>query len=90
MTKADLVDEIADRTGLYERYVREWLGAMVTSGVVEYDPKPRTFRLPAEHASLLTRAATPENFAVPMQWISVLGRVEDQIVDACQQGGGIP
>jgi 2-polyprenyl-3-methyl-5-hydroxy-6-metoxy-1,4-benzoquinol methylase len=82
--------QIADRTGLHERYVREWLGAMVTSGVVEYDPKPKTFRLPAKHASLLTRAATPENFAVTMQWIAVLGRVEDQIVEAFQQGGGVP
>ena len=26
--------EIAARAGLNERYVREWLGAMVTSGVV--------------------------------------------------------
>jgi hypothetical protein len=26
-----------DSTGLNERYVREWLGAMVTGGIVEYD-----------------------------------------------------
>jgi hypothetical protein len=25
-------------TSLNQRYVREWLGAMVTSGVVEVDP----------------------------------------------------
>jgi len=28
--------EIADAAGLHERYVREWLGAMVTGGVIEY------------------------------------------------------
>jgi len=27
-------DEIAARAGLSERYVREWLGAVVTSGIV--------------------------------------------------------
>ena len=27
-----------DRAGLAERYVREWLGAMVTGGIVEYEP----------------------------------------------------
>ena len=29
--------EIAEAAGLNERYVREWLGAMVTGGIVEYD-----------------------------------------------------
>ena len=30
--------EIAAAAGLDERYVREWLGAMVTGGIVEHDP----------------------------------------------------
>ena len=30
-------NEIARHTGLNERYVREWLGAMVTGRVVEVD-----------------------------------------------------
>lgn len=82
--------EIANRAGLKERYVREWLGAMVTGGIVEFDPDNNTYELPAVHASLLTRAATPENFAVTMQWIAVLGRVEDEIVEAFRRGGGVP
>lgn len=82
--------EIAQWAGLRERYVREWLGAMVTGGIVEYDPKARAYRLPGVHASLLTRRATPENFAVTMQWIAVLGRVEDQVVEVFSQGGGVP
>src|SRR5262245_211969 len=44
-------DEIAARAGLNERYVREWLGAMVTSGVVEVDPATTRFSLPPEHAA---------------------------------------
>ena len=82
--------EIANRAGLKERYVREWLGAMGTGGVVEFDSDNNTYELPALHASLLTRAATPENFAVTMQWIAVLGRVEDEIVEAFRRGGGVP
>ena len=31
-------DQLADRAGLSERYVREWLGAMVTGGIFGYDP----------------------------------------------------
>src|SRR6185503_13170773 len=49
--------QIAERTSLSERYVREWLGAMVTAGVVEHEPQDQTYRLPAEHAAVLTRAA---------------------------------
>jgi hypothetical protein len=30
--------QIADESGLQERYVREWLGAMVTGSIVNYEP----------------------------------------------------
>jgi Rv2258c-like winged HTH domain len=55
--------QIADATKLNERYVREWLGAMVTGRVVHYEPRDRTYSLPAEHAASLTRAAGPDNIA---------------------------
>ena len=55
--------EIAARAGLDERYVREWLGAMVTSGVVVVDPQTVRFHLPAEHAAFLTRPAGSDNLA---------------------------
>ncbi len=82
--------EIAARAGLNERYVREWLGAMVTSGVVDYDAAAGTYRLPLEHAACLTRAATPNNLAVFAQYIPELGAVEDHIVDCFKDGGGVP
>jgi len=81
--------EIATRASLNERYVREWLGAMVTGRIVNYDPRNQTYELPAEHAALLTRGAVPVNFAIPMQWIAVLGKVEDQIVNCFDHGGGV-
>lgn len=83
-------DEIARHAGLSERYVREWLGAMVTGGVVEYDPTARTYRLPPEHAALLTRAASPNNLAASMQWVAVLGGVEDHVLEAFRHGRGVP
>jgi hypothetical protein len=82
--------EIAERGGLEERYVREWLGAMTTGGVVEYDPAERTYWLPPEHASLITRSATPLNVASTMQFVSVLGGVEDDLVKCFREGGGVP
>jgi 2-polyprenyl-3-methyl-5-hydroxy-6-metoxy-1,4-benzoquinol methylase len=92
-TMADLPpltsDGIAKRAGLNERYVREWLGAMVTGGIVEYDPTEQTYVLPPDHATLLTRAGKPANFAATMQWLSVLGGVEDNIVECFRNGGGV-
>ncbi|MHC4512532.1 MAG: class I SAM-dependent methyltransferase [Planctomycetota bacterium] len=82
--------EVAEKAGLNERYVREWLGTMVTSGVVEYDPGTQHYRLPAEHAAFLTRAASPDNIATTMQFIPVLAKVEDRIVECFGNGGGVP
>jgi len=82
--------EIAARAGLNERYVREWLGAMVTAGVVDVDPRTLRFGLPPEHAAFLTRAAAADNLAVFTQYIALLGGVEDDIVECFRKGGGVP
>ncbi len=82
--------EIAIQGKLNERYVREWLGAMVTGGIVEYDLETNTYRLPSAHAAFLTRAATPNNLAVGAQFIPILGCVEDSIIECFRNGGGVP
>lgn len=82
--------EIAARAGLQERYVREWLGALVTAGVVEVDAGGSQFALPAEHAAWLTREVAADNLAVFAQYIALLGGVEDDVVACFQQGGGVP
>jgi len=81
---------IAGAAGLDERYVREWLGAMVTGGVVEYAPATGTYLLPAEHAASLGRAAPEGNLAAFAQYIPLLGAVEDDIVECFRVGGGVP
>ena len=83
-------DEIAAKAGLNERYVREWLGAMVTSGVIELGPGANRYRLPPEHAAFLTRAAAADNMAVFAQYIPVLGSVEEDILACFRYGGGVP
>lgn len=81
---------IAAAAALDERYVREWLGAMVTAGIVEYEATGARYRLPVEHAALLTRRASPNNLAVTAQWLAVLAGVEDEIVTCFREGGGVP
>ena len=83
-------EEITRRAGLNERYVREWLGAMITGSVIEFDPSTQRFRLPPEHAAFLTRAAAANNLAVFTQYIAIMGGVEDDIVECFRNGGGVP
>ena len=52
-------EELAARAGLTGRYVREWLAAMVTGGVFEYDAPTRTYTLPAAAAAVLTGGPLP-------------------------------
>jgi 2-polyprenyl-3-methyl-5-hydroxy-6-metoxy-1,4-benzoquinol methylase len=82
--------DIARAARLNERYVREWLGTMVTGGIVEYYPSMQTYYLPPEHAASLTRAASPGNLANTFQFIPLLAAVEDQIVECFKKGGGVP
>lgn len=82
--------EIADEAALNERYVREWLGALVTGRLVDYEPADRTYQLPAEHAAWLTRLATPNNLAGVMQFMAIFGQVEDHVLDCFRKGGGVP
>ncbi len=83
-------EQIASAADLDERYVREWLGAMLVGGIVEHDPENGTYHLPQEHAAFLTRAASPDNIAAFTQYIALLGSVEDGIVESFKNGGGVP
>jgi 2-polyprenyl-3-methyl-5-hydroxy-6-metoxy-1,4-benzoquinol methylase len=84
------VQEIASKSNLNERYVKEWLGAMVTGKIVDYDSSTNKFSLSKEKAQYLTRQKSLYNFAASMQWIPVLSQVEDEIVNCFNKGGGVP
>ena len=82
------VADLAARSGLAERYVREWLSSMTAARVVEYDPQDKTFTLPAEHATFLTYGG-PANIAVDTQFLGVAAGVEDEIVARFRDGRGM-
>ena len=77
---------LADKSNLNERYVREWLGAMVTGKIVDYDPSNKTYSLSEEKAKLLCNGDS-YNYASSMQWIPALAFVEDEIVKRFEKGG---
>ena len=69
------VSVVAKRAGLNERYVKEWLGVMVSGGIVELSQSSSgddLFCLPREHADLITRRAGNSNLGVYTQEIPLL------------------
>jgi len=82
------LEELAERAGLNERYVREWLAAMVTSGIYEYAPSTAHYWLPREHAICLTRGAA--DLAPVGALVTALGRHVDAVTEAFRSGGGVP
>jgi 2-polyprenyl-3-methyl-5-hydroxy-6-metoxy-1,4-benzoquinol methylase len=81
--------QLAERTGLSERHVREWLAAQVTSGYVEYDPAERTYLLPPAQAAVLADPDAPTYFAGYFLMAQGVAATEDALVDAYRNGGGV-
>jgi 2-polyprenyl-3-methyl-5-hydroxy-6-metoxy-1,4-benzoquinol methylase len=88
--KPSTSQEISQATKLNERYIREWLGAMVTGNIIEYDSLTEKYFLPKEHSAFLTRKLGIDNLAVLAQYVSLMGNVEDKIVECFRNGGGLP
>jgi 2-polyprenyl-3-methyl-5-hydroxy-6-metoxy-1,4-benzoquinol methylase len=88
--KPSTSQEISQVAKLNERYIREWLGAMVTGKIIEYDPLTEKYSLPKEHSAFLTRKSGIDNLAVLAQYVSLMGNVEDKIVECFRNGGGLP
>lgn len=68
---------LAAETGLNVRYLEEWLGIMVTGGVLELEPDEGSaggdrYFLPPDRAAVLTRQAGPDNLGVYAQEIPLL------------------
>lgn len=86
--RPDTSEAIAEKSGLAERYVREWLAAMVSGGIIRFEPRDRTYRLPPEHAACLTRDAALGNLAVAAQVLPGFGAIESRILECFETGGG--
>lgn len=80
--------EIAEASGLAERYVREWLATMTVAGIVDYQPQDAAYCLPAEHAACLTRQAPLGNLAVYAQHVAMLGKIEERTMHIMETGEG--
>ena len=81
--------ELAERTGVAERYVREWLNAQAAGEFVDYDPDSGRYALPPEQAVALTDESSPAY--LPGFFQIALGSVIDspRVMEASKTGAGI-
>jgi hypothetical protein len=81
--------ELAQRAGLSERHVREWLGAMVTGGFFEYEAASGRYALPAAHAARLTGDQAANVAPMTATLRALTGALPD--LERClREGGGLP
>ncbi|WP_290057929.1 class I SAM-dependent methyltransferase [Amycolatopsis solani] len=78
---------LAARAGLEERYVREWLGAMVTGGIFTYDDGEYAF--PPSHAKFLL-GETASNLMPSLLTLSAFTGILPELERAFAEGGGVP
>jgi SAM-dependent methyltransferase len=83
-------EDLAERSGCAERYVREWLNSQAAAGYVEYDPEAGTYELPAEHALVLADKESNTLLTPAFNVPASMWHDEDQAVRAFRTGEGVP
>ena len=77
-----LILSMSSNEYLLSRYVREWLGIMVTSGIVDIDG--HQYSLPKHRIAALTN---PEEYSVDCSGIPMMYAVEEELYNCFQIDG---
>lgn len=80
---------LAERTGLAERYLREWLSAQAAAGYLTYDAADQTFTLPLEHAAVLADDASPAALVGAFEITAAVWAGVERLAHAFATGEGI-
>ena len=81
--------ELAQKAGLNERYVREWLAAQAAGGFVTYDAATQRFTLPPEQAFALAVEDSPVFLPGFFQVVSAVIKDVPKIEDGFRTGKGV-
>ncbi len=81
--------ELAAKSHLTERYVREWLVNQAAGDYVKYDPSSGRFSLPAAHAAVLADESSIYFAGGAMQMFCALARAVPQIAECFKSGEGM-
>ena len=81
--------ELAERTGTYERYVREWLGNQAAGGYVEYDETSGRYGLSEEQALCLADPHGPVDVPGAYSIVEALFHAKSRTLDHFRNGEGM-
>jgi SAM-dependent methyltransferase len=81
--------ELADKTGVAERSIREWLRNQAAGGYISYDSAADRYELPPEQALALADEESPLYILGVFDSIASLYADEDRIMEAFKSGEGM-
>jgi SAM-dependent methyltransferase len=81
--------ELSKKTGIKERYIREWLSALAAADYVSYDEKNDRFHLTPEQAMVFAEEDSPAFFAGAFQVVQAMWTDEPKVADAFRTGKGV-
>ena len=82
-------EELAAKTGLNERYLREWLSAQAAAGYIDYNAKSKKFKLTPEQACAFADEGGPAFFAGAFEVGQCMWLDEPKIAEAFKSGDGV-
>src|SRR5579872_633780 len=83
------IEQLASKTGLSARYLREWLGAMATARYVEYDAAADAYLFTPEYAAVLADEDSPFFVGSYFQMAQAAVTVAPKVAEAFKTGKGI-
>jgi 2-polyprenyl-3-methyl-5-hydroxy-6-metoxy-1,4-benzoquinol methylase len=81
--------ELAEKAGVNERNVREWLAAQAASGYVDYDGAGGRFELNEEQRAVLANEDSPAFMAGGFELVAAMFLDEAKVAEAFRSGGGL-
>ncbi|MGO4836697.1 class I SAM-dependent methyltransferase, partial [Rhizobiaceae sp. 2RAB30] len=82
-------NEIAVRTGLHQRMLREWLSAQAAAGYIEYEETTDRFYLSPEQEAVFADEESPAFMAGAFEALSTLWLDEEKVRQAFRSGKGV-
>jgi 2-polyprenyl-3-methyl-5-hydroxy-6-metoxy-1,4-benzoquinol methylase len=83
------ISELAERTKLHERYVREWALAQAANGYVVFDPKQQRFGLTPEQAMVFAVKDSPVYLEGAFETVAAMVEGQDKVEAAFRAGTGV-
>jgi len=87
--RAVTAEDLADKTKLNVRYLREWLSAQAAAGYIDYNPKSKKFKLNPEQCCAFADEGSPGFFAGAFEVAQAMWLDEPKVAAAFKTGKGV-